>query len=51
MNQYTGKDHGIVGRLAWWSSHYGYIAVNKINSNIIREGIKILSEGKAIRGG
>lgn len=50
LNQYNGKDHGIYGCLDWWSGQYGTIPLNKISVATIREGINLLSQGKASRG-
>lgn len=50
LDQYHGKDHGIYGCLSWWRKQFGHISLNKISAFTIREGIKLLSEGKAVRG-
>ncbi|MCU7837182.1 MAG: site-specific integrase [gamma proteobacterium symbiont of Taylorina sp.] len=50
LDQYNGKDHGIYGCLSWWSNQFGNIPLNKISVVTIREGIKLLINGNAIRG-
>ena len=50
MEQYTGKDTCIAGRLDWWSNQYGAMPLNKVSAVTIREGIKLLGETSAVRG-
>jgi integrase len=50
MEQYQGKDHGLIGCLSWWSTLYGKLPLNKISVSTIRSALKLLSEGNAIRG-
>jgi len=50
LEQYSGKDGGIYSRLDWWSTQYGKLPLNKISVATIRGALKLLSEGKVIRG-
>ncbi|MCU7836226.1 MAG: site-specific integrase [gamma proteobacterium symbiont of Taylorina sp.] len=50
LDQYAGKDPCTYSRLTWWSNQYGNLSINKVSSVIVREGLKLLSDGNAIRG-
>ena len=50
LNQYTGKDICVYGRLTWWDKHYGNLSINKVSAVIIREGLKVLAETNFVRG-
>lgn len=49
MEQYSGKDSGLQGKLNWWSAEYGHLSLNLINALVVRDGLKKLSEGKVRR--
>lgn len=46
INQYTGKDPSVIGRLNWWDKLYGTLTLNKFNSMKVREGLKLLQANK-----
>ncbi len=47
LDQHTGKDRSIYGRLAWWKDQAGDIAVGKLTKQVIRPILNDYAAGKA----
>jgi len=43
MEQYTGKDPSVVGRLLWWGKQYGSLSLINFDSFKIREALKTIA--------
>ena len=50
MLDYSGRDVGLINRLAWWKSEYGAVSLAQLNQAKIKDAVRELGRENVRRG-